>query len=130
MAHPILQGLYVADVILQVPGASKLGRTEIDFVPALSQTFVNSVQSALSEERQGLRRSPQRDHAQTPVRIVRPRLQPTGVHVAMIFFEHLREFRAVSPVNVEEKLCSPTDLLDKVTHAARPRSNLGEEERL
>ena len=42
----------------------------------------------------------------------------------------LRKFHAVRTVHVEEKLSSPTDLLDKVTHTARLRSNLSEEERL
>jgi len=62
----------------------ELHRAEIDFVPALSQSIVNSVQSAHSEEQQCLRRSSQRDHAQTPIGLVRPRLQPTGVHFAML----------------------------------------------
>jgi hypothetical protein len=48
---------------------AQLYRTEIDIVPALSQTFVNSVRRGLSEEREGFRRSPQGDHAQTPVRV-------------------------------------------------------------
>jgi hypothetical protein len=43
---------------------AQLYRTEIDIVPALSQTFVNSVRRGLSEEREGFRRSPQGDHAQ------------------------------------------------------------------
>ena len=43
---------------------AQLYRTEIDIVPALSQTFVNSLRRGLSEEREGFRRSPQGEHAQ------------------------------------------------------------------